>query len=53
MTTKKYTMKLALGLAGYLPIVSSLLNSLNIGIDTKKFIDTGNDWFSFFTSLEN
>jgi len=53
MTPKKYIVKMAMGFAGYVPIVSSLLNLINIGIDTKKFIDSRNDWFSFFTSLES
>ena len=51
LTPKKYIVKMAMGFAGYVPIVSSLLNSINIGIDTKKFLDSRNDWFSFFTSL--
>lgn len=53
MTPKKYIIKMAMGFAGYVPIVSSLLNAINIGVDTKRFIDSRNDWFSFFTSLEH
>lgn len=53
MTPKKYIIKMAMGFAGYFPIVSNLLSCINLGVDTKRFIDSRNDWFSFFTSLEH
>lgn len=53
MTRKRYAIKVGIGLAGYIPILSAFTNMFDIGINTEEFIRSREHWLSFFTSFKN
>jgi hypothetical protein len=45
--------RLATGLAGFVPILEYFTNAYDIALNTKEFLQDKKHWLSFFTSLRD